>query len=149
VNSYVGVVTRYVSTTQMEVEFRPGECDEFGNNANRILKTDDYTTLITDCGKIIYLGTDAKTITLCIGTTVLGGSEITIVNCAGAALSEIHIDPDGADLIQGGCGVVANADGHKTSNTKATAKRGDFVKLVFNASTGWVITNIRGTWALE
>lgn len=148
-NSFVGVVSRYISATKMEVEFRPGEYDEFGNNANRILKTDDYTTLITDGGKIIYLGTDTKTITLCIGTTTLGSYEITIVNCAGAGLALIHVDPNAADLLAGGCDVAANADGHKISNTKATAKRGDFITLVFNASTGWNIKNIRGTWASE
>lgn len=148
-NSYVGVITRYVSATKMEVEFRPGEYDEFGNNANRVLKSANYTTLITDCGKIIYVDTDAVVITLCIGTTVLAGSKITIVNAAGFGVSGLIIDPNAADLIAGGCGLAAGGDGKTFTNTKATAQRGDFLELTFNGTTGWNVTNARGTWAIE
>jgi len=148
-NSYVGVISRYESATKMEVEFRVGEYDEFGNNVNRVLKSASYTTLITDCGKIIYVDTDAVVITLCIGTTVLGGSKITIVNAAGFGVSGLIIDPDDADLIAGGCGLAAGADGKKFTNTKATAERGDFLELTFNSTTGWNVTNARGTWAIE
>ena len=146
-NSYVGEVTRYVSSTKLEVEFRPGEVDEFGNNTNRVLKSANYTTLATDCGKIIYVDTDAVIITLLIGTTALAGYKITVVNAAADGLALIEIDPDNADLIAGGCGIAATADGVKKSNTKATARRGDFMELVFNGTTGWNITNLRGIWA--
>jgi hypothetical protein len=148
-NSFVGIAKRYVSSTKMEVEFMVGETDEFGNNPNRVLKTDDYTTLLADGGKIIYLGTDTKVITLCIGTTTLGAYELTIVNCAGDGLALIEVDPNAADLINGGCGLGPGADGKKFSNTKATARRGDFLQLTFNSSTGWNVKNRRGIWAIE
>ena len=144
-NSYVGVITRYVSATKMEVEFRPGEEDEFGSRV-RVTKTDDYTTLITDVGKVIYLSTDTKTITL---LATVAGAEFIIVNQAAAAAALIHVDPNAADLFLGGCDVAANADGHKMSNTKATQKRGDYLHVLSDGSTGYTIVGIRGTWAAE
>jgi hypothetical protein len=144
-NSYVGIITRYVSATKMEVEFRPGEEDEFGSRP-RVTKTDDYTTLITDVGKVIYLSTDTKTITL---LATVAGAEFIIVNQAAAAAAGIHVDPNAADLFLGGCGVAANADGHKMSNTKATAKRGDYLHVLSDGDTGYTIVGIRGTWAAE
>jgi hypothetical protein len=147
-NSYVGVVTRYVSATHMEVEFRPGEVDEFGNNLNRVLKTDDYTTLLADSGKVIYLGTDTKTISLVAIATGLSGYEVTIVNCGGDGVALIHVDPNGTEVMSGGCGIAAGGAGKKFSNIKATAKRGDFLKLAGNA-TGWNVIASRGIWAVE
>ncbi len=142
-NSYVGVITRYVSATRMEVEFRPGEEDEFGPNQFRDLKTDDYTIDALDNGKIIYLGTDTKTITL---FAVSVGYQITIVNPAADGGALITIDPDGADLIKGGTDLAAGADGAALTNTKATQNRFDFVTLVGEA-TGWNIIGRRGVWA--
>ena len=145
-NSYVGVVTRYISATKLEVEFRPGEEDEFGSNLNRILKTDDYTTLVTDSGKIIYLGTDAKTITL---IATVAGIEVTIVNCAASAAADIAVDPNAADNFLGGCGMAAGGDGKKLTNTQTTAKRGDYLRLIADGTAGWNIVGKRGTWAQE
>ena len=144
-NSYVGVITRYVSATQMEVEFRPGEEDEWGNRT-RVAKTDDYTTLITDAGKVIYLGVDTKTITL---LATVAGSRFTIVNPAAFGTVEIHVDPNAADLFLGGCEVAANADGDKMSNTKATQQRNDFIDVISDGATGYTVLGIRGTWAAE
>ncbi|MFH1370359.1 MAG: hypothetical protein ABII09_03620 [Planctomycetota bacterium] len=148
-NTYVGQVIRYLTSTTAIVEFRPGEEDEFGNVRERILKSDDYTTLITDGGKIIYVDTTAKTITLETLTEALAGQELTIVNAGGDGLVLISVDPNSGDLLAGGAGVAANADGHKISNTAATARRGDFITVVSNGTTGWNIKNIRGTWASE
>ena len=144
-NSYVGVISRYVSATKMEVEFRTGEQDEFGSRV-RVTKTDDYTTLITDVGKVIYLSTDTKTITL---LATVAGSEFIIVNQAAAAAAGIIVDPNDVDLFLGGCDVAANADGHKMTNTKATAKRGDYLHVLSDGATGYTIVGIRGTWAAE
>jgi hypothetical protein len=143
-NSFVGVVTRYVSATQMEVEFRPGEEDEFGANPNRVTKSADYTVLATDNGKIIYVDTDTKIITM---LATVAGFTVTIVNAAPAGTALIEVDVDNADKLLGGCGIAAANDGVKISNTKATAKRGDFIKLVGDGTNGWNIVDKRGTWA--
>jgi hypothetical protein len=142
-NSYVGVISRYVSATRMEVEFRPGEVDEFGPDQNRDLKTDDYTTDAQDAGKIIYLGTNAKTIEL-DGT--IAGHRIRIVNAGGFGVALITVDPNGSDLLMGGCDIAAGSDGAAISNTKATAQRGDYIELLSDGATGWTIVGLRGTW---
>ena len=145
-NSFVGVITRYVSATQMEVEFRPGECDEFGPNRARVVKSANYTTLDTDNGKIIHVDTSAVVITL---IATVKGYEITIVNAGASAATIITATPDAGDLIGGGCGLAALADGVGYKNTAATARRGDFIKLVADgeAGGGWNIVGKRGTWA--
>ena len=128
--SYVGFITRYVSATKMEVEFCVGEFDEFGANAWREQKTDDYTADISDSGKIIYLAVKDKTITL---LATVAGMEITIV-FNGATGSDLEL---------------AGGDGKKLTNTYGTAKRGDFLKLIGDGSAGWAIVGMRGTWAQE
>jgi len=147
-NSFVGIVTRYVSSSLLEVEFRPGQMDEFGNNLNRNLKSADYTALLADGGKIIYVDTDTKIITMPAIATALSGYELTVVNAAGDGLALIVVDPNGTEVISGGCDLAAGGAGKKFSNTKATAKRGDFLKFTGNA-TGWNVVNRRGIWAIE
>lgn len=144
-NSYVGVVKRYVSATTMEVEFRPGEQDEWGSRL-RITKTDDYTLTAAESGKVVYLSTDTKTITV---LATAEGLDFIVVNQAAAGAALIHVDPDGADLFLAGSGVAANADGEKFSNTKATQKRNDYFRFVYGGATGYRISGIRGTWAAE
>jgi len=145
-NSFVGVITRYVSATRMEVEFRPGEDDEFGPDQNRDTKTDDYTTDAEDNGKIIYLSTDTKTVTL---IATVAGYRVRIVNNAGDGTAEIHVDPNASDNFLGGPDQAAGGDGKKLSNTKATQKRGDYLDLLGDGTAGWNIVGMRGTWAME
>ena len=142
-NSYVGKISRYYSATKMEVEFDPGGVDEFGPNPFRETKTDDYTTDAPDNGKIIYLGTDTKTITL---IATVAGYEVTIVQAGGFGTALITIDFNAADKSLGGCDLAAGADGAAITNTKATAQRGDFIKLVGDGAAGWNVVAKRGTW---
>jgi hypothetical protein len=144
-NSFVGIVTRYVSSTQLEVEFMPGEKDEWGN-ANRVKKTDDANAAATESGYVIYLGVDGKTITL-PATSV--GLEYIVVNWAPAGTAGIAVDFQAADKNLGGCGVSAGGDGYKLTNTKATAKRGDFMHFAADGTHGYYIKAYRGTWAQE
>ena len=142
-NSYVGVITRYVSATMMEIECRVGEVDEFGPNTSRVTKTDDYTTLDVDNGRIIYLGVNAKTITL---IATVAGYKITVVNAGGFGVAGIILDFNAADKSLGGCGLAAGADGAAITNTKATAQRGDFITLIGDGTAGWNVAGLRGTW---
>lgn len=145
-NSYVGVISRYVDATHMEVEFRVGEVDEFGPDQNRDLKSSNYTTDAQDAGKIIYVDTHGVTITL-DGT--IAGHRIRIVNSAGLGVSGVIVDPDGADILMGGCDLVpGGAVGDAMTNTKSTAQRGDYVELLSDGSTGWTIVGLRGTWTV-
>jgi len=143
-NSYVGVITRYVSATVMEVEFRTREVDEFGPNALRETKSDNYTVDALDSGKIIYVDTDAKVITL---PAVEAGIEITLVNAGGFGTVLLTIAPNAADMIEGAD--LTGANDKDLVNTKATAQRGDFVKLLGANADGWMVTAQRGTWARQ
>jgi len=147
-NSYAGVITRYVSATKMEVEFRAGEYDEFGNNQNREVTAADKTLDLADGGKIIYVTADTKIVTLDAIATALSGYQVTIVNGAGFGVAGIVIDPDSTEVLSNGCDIAAGTAGKKLTNTKTTAQRGDFVTLAGNAS-GYQIINSRGTWAVE
>jgi hypothetical protein len=145
-NSYVGFISRYVSATKMEVEFCPGEYDEFGANEKRETKSANYTVDAQDTGKIIYVDTDAVVITLpAIATAVT----VTFVNAGSFGTVGFSISPNAADKIMGPD--LAGADNKDLINTKATANRGDYVTLTYGTADGWMVTvdGMRGTWAQE
>lgn len=144
-NSFIGVVTRYESATRMEIECRPGEQDEWGNRL-RITKTDDFTLTAAESGVVLYLNTDAKTITV-----IATAEGLDFIVCCQAPFGTvlIHVDPDGSDLFLAGAKRAANADGHKASLTKATQQRNDFIAFHYGGATGFRFTNVRGTWAAE
>jgi hypothetical protein len=143
-NSYVGVVTRYVSATQLEVEFRPEEVDEFGTNKWRETKSDNYTVDAQDAGKIIYVDTDAKAITL---PAVEVGIQVTIVNAGSFGTVAVTVSPNANDMIEGAD--LTGADDKDIVNTKATAQRGDYVTLIGANADGWMVKAMRGTWARQ
>lgn len=115
-------------------------------NAKRIAEPTDGNAVVTDSGAVYEVTTDTKVVTL-PATAV--GLEFTIMNMAadGAALVEVNFQSGDKNL--GGCGVAAGADGKKLSNTKATAKKGDFITFVADGTDGYRIKAIRGTWAQE
>lgn len=143
-NSYVGVITRYVSATKMEVEFRPGEYDEFGPTTERETKSANYTIDAEDYGKIIYIDTDAKVITL---PAIATSGWVTFVNAGSFGTVIITLSPNANDKIMGPD--IAGTDNKDLINTKATAHRGDFVTLKYGTADGWMVTAIRGIWAEE
>lgn len=143
-NSYVGKISRYVTSTTMEVEFEPYGTDEFGPTTMRETKSDNYTVDALDGGKIIYVDTDAKTITL-PATDV--GISVTLVNAGGFGTVLLKIAPNANDQINGAD--FTAADNKYIGNTKATAQRGDFITLLADGTDGWFVTAIRGTWLRE
>jgi len=145
-NSYVGRISRYVSATKMEIEFVTCGHDEFGPNPNRVTKVDDYTTLDTDNGKIIYVTVNAKIITLITLATTKAGYRITVVNGAGLGVAGIVVDFAATDNSAGGCGLAAGADGAAITNTQATAQRGDFLQFIADGLLAWNVVNKRGIW---
>lgn len=109
---------------------------------------DDNTTLslATDTGKIYACATDGKTLTL-PATAV--GLEFGLVNIGADGTAGIAVDFNASDKSLGGCGIAAGGDGKKLTNTKATAKRGDFLLLRADGTDGYYIIAYRGTWAIE
>jgi hypothetical protein len=144
-NTYVGVITRYQSATRMEVEFRPGEQDEWGSRI-RVTTAVDLTTTVVHVGTVIYVTVTTKIVTL---LTAVAGHEFTIVNPAAFGDSVIVIDPQVGDSIIGGSGFSAGGAGKTFTNTKLTAHRGDFLSVIFGGTNTWTITGGRGVWAIQ
>lgn len=131
----------------------------YGNEAERSAKkveiiTASKTLNQADSGKIFGIGTDALVITLPSATAVAQGTEFTFVNTGADGNNLITLSPAAGDAIRG---TVANAaadstasgvDGKDFVNTKATANRGDFVKLVM-IGADWYITDGVGIWASQ
>ena len=59
----------------------------------------------------------------------------------------ITISPNSADAIQGG-GLTA-VNNKDIINTLATAKRGDYVTVMYGGSTKWSIVAMGGVWAKQ
>lgn len=104
----------------------------------------DKTLDIQDVGKVMNITVDAKTITL---PAVAAGLTFIIRNGGADAAVAVNVSPDANDKIMGAD--LAGADNKDRINTKATAKRGDYLKLVYGGATGWLVTVERGTWAAE
>lgn len=98
---------------------------------------------IEDCGKTLLVTADAFTITL--PATVIG-YRYRIVNFMADAGCLVTIDPNGSDGIYGID--YTGTDGGAMTNTKATAKRGDFVELVADGDAGWFVDKCAGIWVI-
>lgn len=141
---FIGFVHRYVSSGVVIVAF---DVDNFidpyaGKTAATV--ADNTTLNATHSGKALFVTTDAKVITL---PAVEGIGGIKIVNIAAFGTVLVEVAPNANDMIEGP-GISA-ADNKSILNTKATARRGDYIELEYGDANGWTITEMRGTWARE
>ncbi|MFO1417244.1 MAG: hypothetical protein U1E83_01105 [Methylotetracoccus sp.] len=140
--SYIGRIRRVESAGIVIVEF---DCDvgvdPYGDTARQTV-SGNVTLAATDSGKTLFVTADALTITL---PAAEGLSGIKIVNAGAAGAILVTVAPNAADMIEGP-GITA-ADNKAILNTKATARRGDFVTIDYSDANGWVIREMRGIWA--
>lgn len=104
----------------------------------------DTTLAATDCGVVQVVTVDAKVVTL--PATVVGLS-FTIMNGGADGAILVKVSPNSADKISGN-GFSA-ADNKAAQNTKATARKGDYIRLIGDGDLGWYITEVVGVWARE
>ena len=103
-----------------------------------------------DNGKVFLVEVDCVITLPAIGTGGVG--PYTFVNYGkedkdtGISDVQISIDPNSSDYIAG-CDLTATND-TDLINTAATAKRGDYLVLVYGGANGWNIAAMRGVWAL-
>lgn len=97
-----------------------------------------------DVGKIMEVDTDGVVITL--PSTVVG-YVYHIRNVAADGGAKVSISPAALDKIMGPD--IAGVDNKDLINTKATAKKGDYVILIGDGALGWYVVDINGTWAAE
>ena len=143
---FVGFVKRYVSSGVAVVEFNAGVLkDPYGARTVRETLSSNKTLDAEDTGKLFWVDTDAFTITLPAVAAGVFGVQIVNGMAFGGAL--ITISPNASDSILGPN--ITAADDKDLLNTKATAKRGDYVVLDSGDADGYLATELVGTWARQ
>jgi hypothetical protein len=142
---FIGFVKRYVSSGVVVVAFDAGVyADPYGNTVRETVSA-DLTTDIEDTGKTFFVDTDAKTITL-LTYAAATAHRIKVVNIGAFGTVAVAIDPAAGDKIAGPNDT--GADGGVMTNTKATARRGDYVVISSGGDDGYMVEEIRGVWTI-
>lgn len=142
--SYIGRVTRFVSSGIVEVGFNVDTIRDPFEGYAHVLKSANYTVTAAESGTVIWVDTDAVVITL---PAVEGIGAVVVANAAAYGVSGVKISPNASDMIEG-AGITA-ADDKDLINTKATAARQDFAEIDYGDANGWVARRVRGTWVRE
>ena len=124
----------------------PNGIESFLVDNNAVEKTANYTVVITtDSGKTFVSKLDAIVFTL---PAIAVGNVVTIVNMAEDGKAKLSISPNASDGITYAGSSTDNKD---LINTKATAKKGDYVTIqAMNGDvTAWQVVGARGVWAKE
>ena len=152
-NIVCGKISAYVSATSVWVRLNDGTAITALNVdvspfSNMTTKVDNYSVLAGDSGTTFAIATDAKVFSL---PATVAGLTYTFVNTGADGAVLLSVSPVAADGISGG-GLATGVVNKDLLNTKATAKKYDFVTIVGTGVTGagaWVITRKYGVWAAE
>lgn len=144
--SFVGFVKRHVSSGVVVVEFDAiGFRDPWAGHTVRETISANKTLDAEDTGKLFWVDTDAVTITL--PSIAAGLDGCTVVNGGAFGAVAVTLSPAALDMILGPD--ITGADDKDLINTKATARRGDYVKLGGNDADGYGVLELRGIWARQ
>ena len=143
--TFIGFVKRFVSSGVVVVEYDADAfVDPYVNKVKETLSAATKTLDAQDTGKFIFV-TVTSTVTLPATATALAG--VTLVCMAPFGTAAITLDPAAADKIMGpDLGGVDNKD---LVNTLATARRGDLITITAGHTDGYVVNQLKGTWAAE
>lgn len=146
--AFIGFVHRFVSAGVAIVRFNAlAYQDPYGANTVRETLSGVKTFDAEDSGKIFFVDADADADALTLPAIADGLGGIKIVAIGAFGTTKVTIDPAAADMILGPN--ITGADNKDLILTKATQRRGDFVKLDLGDGDGYVVTEMRGTWARE
>ncbi len=144
--AFIGFVHRFVSSGVVIVAFDAlNYRDPYGQYTMREVISADKTLDAEDTGKLFWVDTDGKIITLPAVAAGLDGC--LIVNGGSFGTVAVTISPNASDLILGPD--ITAADNKDLINTKATAQRGDFAVIGGNDADGNAVQALRGIWARE
>lgn len=123
----------------------PNGLASFLVDSNAEEKAVNYTVVINnDSGKTFISTLDGITYTL---PSIAIGNTITFVNMAEDGAAALNISPAALDGITYAGSSTDNKD---LINTKATAKKGDYVTLAsLDGVVAWQVVESRGVWAKE
>jgi len=143
---FVGFVKRFVEAGIAVVEFDAGVYRDphAAYTVREALSGATKTLDAEDTGKLFWVTVDCV-ITLPAIADGLAGPKI--VNGGAYSTVAVTLDPAAADKIHGPD--ITSADNKDLINTKATAKRGDYVVIDLGDADGYVVTQLAGIWARE
>jgi len=123
----------------------PNGLASFLVDSNAEIKDSNYTVVIgDDSGKSLVSTLDGIVYTL---PSIAIGNTVTFVNMADDGQGELSISPAAADGITYAGSSTDNKD---LINTKATAKKGDFITLAsLDGVVAWQVVAARGVWDKE
>lgn len=103
-----------------------------------------------DNGAVIHASADNSVITLPLASSC-PGQDVTVINDAASGAAKLSISPNSANGICGTVGAVSLAGtvNKDAINTKATAVKGDYLKLISDGLLTWWIVGGVGVWAAE
>lgn len=141
--SFIGMVKRFVSSGVAIVAFDVDKLrDPYGDYGVREAISADKTLDIQDNGKLFWVDTDAKVITMpAVATPV----NCKIVNGGAFGAVAVNISPNSSDKVQGPD--LPGTDDHDLINTKATARRGDYARMITGDANGPIVAELVGIWA--
>lgn len=146
--TFVGFVKRFVSSGVVVVDFDADAYkDPWGHKTVRETLTGVKTFDAQDCGKLFCVTEEADADALTLPSIADGLSGITILAVGAFGTTAVTIDPAALDMILGPD--ITGADNKDLICTKATQRRGDFVTLIAGDADGYMVTDMRGTWARQ
>jgi hypothetical protein len=145
---FIGFVKRFVSSGIVVVDFNAGVLkDPWAHKTVRELLSGVKTFDAQDSGKLFCVDAAGDADALTLPAIADGLSGITILAIGAFGTTAVTIDPAAADMILGPD--ITGADNKDLICTKATQRRGDFVTLIAGDADGYMVTEMRGTWARE
>lgn len=145
--SFVGLVRRFVSSGVVIVEYGPEIRDPWAHKTVRETLTGTKTFDAEDCGKLFCVTAEGDGDALTLPAIAAGLSGLTILAVGAFGTTAVTLDPNSSDMILGPD--ITGADNKDLICTKATQRRGDFVTLIAGDADGYMVTEMRGTWARE
>ena len=116
------------------------------NGTNAVTITTNTSIGMANHGFHPLIVTGTTTITL---PAVTLGHSYWIINGNADGTGLLTISPNSADKFLFAADGAAGDNDKDIINTQATAKKGDYVKLVYGSADGWVISEMLGTWVDE
>ncbi|MGE0289675.1 MAG: hypothetical protein AB7I42_25705 [Bradyrhizobium sp.] len=146
--SFVGFVKRFVSSGVAVVEFDAMSFrDPWAHKTVRETLTGTKTFDAEDSGKLFCVTAAGDGDALTLPAIADGLSGITILAVGEFGSTAVTVDPNANDMILGPN--ITGANDKDLILTKATQRRGDFVTLIAGDADGYMVTEMRGTWARQ
>ena len=116
------------------------------NASNAVTITEDTAVDMANHGFHPLIVTGTTTVTL---PAVTPHHAYWIINGNPSGTGLLTIRPNASDKFLFDAAGGTGTDDKDIINTQATAKRGDYVKLIYGSEHGWIITEMHGTWVDE